>query len=102
MGNWFGSTDWKGLLEQCSNDKIVSFFTKPAGLTVLGALLVLSIVNKWRVLFVVIAGAVAVSFLARSTLTSTDVGPNRTLLVFAGGGVAIAAFAIYYLFIRED
>jgi predicted membrane channel-forming protein YqfA (hemolysin III family) len=101
-GDWFHSTDWEELLEHFSNDKIISFFTRPVGLGILGALLLLSIVNKWRVLFVVISGTMAVSFLARSTLASTEVGPGRSLFVFAGGAIAIGAFVIYFLFIRED
>lgn len=102
MGEWFRSTDWEGLLEHFTNDKIVAFFTQPLGLGILGALMLLSIIKKWRVMFVVIAGAGAVSFLARSTLASGADGPNRTILAFAGGAVGIGAFVIYYLFIRED
>jgi predicted membrane channel-forming protein YqfA (hemolysin III family) len=101
-GDWFQSTDWKELLEHFSNDKIISFFTRPVGLGVLGVLLLLSVVNKWRVLFVVISGTMAVSFLVRSTLATGQVGPGRSLFVFAGGAIAIGAFAIYFLFIRED
>jgi len=98
----FEARDWQGLLENFSNDKIVAFFTQPLGIGILVALMVLSVIYKWRIFFVLLAGSLAVSFLVRSTLTGTETGPNKTLLVFAGGGVAIGAFAIYYLFIRED
>ncbi|MBI5018624.1 MAG: hypothetical protein HZB55_24485 [Deltaproteobacteria bacterium] len=102
IGSWFGSTDWKALLEHFSNDKIIAFFTRPAGLGLLAVLLIISILNKWRVLFVTIAATGAICFLARSTLTTGEVGPSRTLFVFTGGGIAIAAFIIYFLFIRDE
>jgi hypothetical protein len=99
---WFGAADWVTLLDRFSNDKIVAFFTRPWGLGLLGALAVASIVFKKRVLFVVIAAALAISCLARYTLAGHDEGPNKSMFLFAGGAIAIGAFIIYFLFIREE
>lgn len=99
---WLNSVDWQGLLERGSNDRIVNFFTGTYGLALLGVLLLLSVVYKWRIMFVVIAASLALSFVTRYSLTSQEVGPNKTLFLFASGGVAVGAFVIYYLFIRED
>jgi Na+-transporting NADH:ubiquinone oxidoreductase subunit NqrB len=98
----FEARDWQGRLENFSNDRIVEFFTRPLGLGIIATLMVLSIVYKWRILFAFLAGSLAVSFLVRSTLTGAETGPNKTLLAFAGGGVVIGAFIIYYVFIREE
>lgn len=102
MGDLFGSTDWQGFLDQVTNEKIIAFFTQPIGLSILAVVLVLSLINKWRIAFVVVVGTAAVSFLARSTLSSGTEGPSSTILLFAGGAVAIGGFAIYYLFIRDE
>lgn len=99
---WFGAADWDTLLDRFSNDKIIAFFTRPVGWGILGAILLVAIVLKQRILFVAIAGALAVSFLTRYTLTGHEAGPSKTLFLFAGGVVAIGAFVIYFLFIRED
>ncbi|MDW7712539.1 MAG: hypothetical protein SCH98_18910 [Deferrisomatales bacterium] len=96
------SVDWRGLLENVSNERLVAFFTHPYGLAGLGLVLLLSLILKWRVTFVVISAALAVAFLARSTLSGVQDGPNRNVLFLAAGGVAVGAFVIYYLFIRED
>jgi len=96
------SVDWNGLMEHVSNEKLVAFFTHPYGLAGLGVLLVLSVLLKWRVTFVAISAALAVAFVARTTLAGAQDGPNRNVLYLAAGGVAIGAFVIYYLFIRED
>ena len=99
---WFGSSDWDTLLERISNDNIVAFFTRPVGLGLLGALLLASIAFKKRVLFVVMSAALAVSFLTRYTVEGHQDGPNKNLFLFAGGAVAISAFIIYFLFIRDE
>ncbi len=95
-------SDWQGLLEQVSNERIVAAFTSPWGLAVLGAILLASVLLKWRITFVVVSAATAIGFLARSTLSEEIVGPNRGMFGFIAGGVAIGAFIIYYVFIRED
>ena len=96
------SVDWNALMENVSNDRLVALFTHPYGMAGLGVLLLLSILLKWRLVFVAIAGALMVSLLVRYVLVGPQSGPNRTLYLFAGGAVAVGAFVIYYVFIRED
>jgi len=75
IGTWFGSTDWKELLEHASNENLIAFSrSRWAGDP--GVLLLVLDHHKWRVLFVTIAGGMAVAFLARSTLTTTEIGPT--------------------------
>lgn len=102
LRNTFSSVDWNALFENVSNERLVAFFTHPYGLAALGVLLLLSAILKWRVTFVVIAAGLGIAFLARSTLAGPQDGPNRNILLLAAGGVAVGAFVIYYLFIRED
>jgi hypothetical protein len=99
---WFGAPDWDTLFERLSNDNIISFFTQPIGMTLLGALMLASVLFKKRILFVVISAALAVSFLTRYTLAGHQGGPNKTMFLFAGGVIAIGAFVIYFLFIRDE
>ena len=96
------STDWNALLEPVSNDRLVAAFTHPYGLAALAAIWLISILCKWRIVFVAITGALMVSLLVRYTLVGDQVGPDRTVFLFAGGGIFVGAFIIYYLFIRED
>ena len=57
---------------------------------------------RGRITFVAITGALLVSLLTRYTLIGSGEGPDRTVLLFAGGGVLVGAFIIYNLFIREE
>lgn len=98
----FSSIDWSILSENLSNDRLVGYFTHPYGMALLGVLMLVSVLCKWRLVFVVISAALAVSFLARYTLAGEQVGPNHNLLLFAGGAVILGAFIIYFVFIRED
>ncbi len=102
LRNTVTSVDWNALMEHVSNDNLVAFFTHPYGLAGLGVMLLLSVLLKWRFTFVAISAALAIAFVARTTLAGVQDGPNRNVLYLAAGGVAIGAFVIYYLFIRED
>ena len=98
----FASVDWAALMENVSNDRLVELFTHPYGMAGLGVLMLISVLLKWRITFVALTGCLLVSLLTRYALVGETTGPDRTVLMFAGGGVAIAAFIIYNLFIREE
>ena len=98
----FASVDWAALFEHVSNDRLVEVFTHPYGMAGLGVMMLISILLKWRITFVVLTGGLLISLLTRYTLVSESTGPDRTLLMFAGGGVVIGAFIIYNLLIREE
>ncbi|GAB4268883.1 MAG: hypothetical protein Kow0092_22800 [Deferrisomatales bacterium] len=97
-----GGIDWQGLLEHVSNDRLVALFTHPYGLAALGVLVLLCVVLKWRILFVAVTGALLVGLVTKYTLAGHQMGPSRHLFLFAGGAVAVGAFIIYFLFIREE
>ena len=98
----FASVDWAGLFENVSNDRLVELFAHPYGMAGLGVLMLVSVLLKWRVTFVVLTGGLLVSLLTRYVLVGDASGPDRTLLMFAGGGVVIGAFVIYSLLIRDE
>ena len=98
----FASVDWEALFENVSNDRLVEMFTHPYGMAALGVLMLLSVLLKWRITFVVLTGGLLVSLLTRYVLVGESSGPDRTVLIFAGGGVVIGAFIIYSLLIRDD
>ena len=58
--------------------------------------------EEWRITFVVLTGGLLISLLTRYILVGEINGPDRTVLMFAGGGVVIGAFIIYALLISED
>ena len=98
----FASVDWEGLFENVSNDRLVALFTHPYGMAFLAGLMLVSVLLKWRITFVVLTGGLLISLLTRYVLVGESTGPDRTLLMFAGGGVVIGAFIIYSLLIREE
>ncbi len=98
----FSSEGWKALSEQLSNENLVALFTHPYGMAALGVLLLISVLCKWRFLFVGISGALLTSIVIRYTIAGQQDGPNKNVLLFAGGAVAVGAFVIYFLFIRDD
>lgn len=98
----FASVDWEALFENVSNDRLVELFTHPYGMVALGVLMLVSVLLKWRITFVVLTGGLLVSLLTRYVLVGENSGPDRTVLIFAGGGVVIGAFVIYSLLIRDD
>lgn len=98
----FTGVDWEGLFAHVTNDRLIELATHPYGMGALLALLVVTVACKWRLMFVAIAGALGIALLARYTLDGAQTGPSGNILAFAGGGIAVAAFAIYYLFIREE
>jgi len=93
--------DWGSLLKYVTNERIMAALTHPYGLAAIGVLMLLSLFMKWRITFAVLAGGAAVAFLGRY-VTAGEGGPNRQMFLFAGGAIAVGAFLIYYLFIRED
>ena len=99
---WFDSVDWATLFENVSNDRLVALFTHPYGMAFLGVLMLVSILLKWRITFVALTGGLLISMLTRYVLTGESTGPDRTVLLFADGGVVIGAFIIYMTLIQEE
>ncbi|WP_302504051.1 hypothetical protein [Geoalkalibacter halelectricus] len=65
----------------------------------------IAFIMRWRMLLAAILGCVGFAWLVSYTLergTSLEGGSNEALLVFVGGGVALAAVVLYLIFIRSD
>ena len=71
-----------------------------------GALAVISLIMKWRLLLVTVMSVTGFAYLLSYTLaqdTSLEGGiGSETLVVFIAGGTVIVFLAIYLLFIRGD
>lgn len=96
------AVDWQQYLSHVTNDKIVEFFTSVYGLATLGGLLAISLICKWRIFTALILGGIGVCLVAKFTLSEEIMGPDKSVLLFAGGGVVVGAFLIYFLFIQDD
>jgi len=70
-----------------------------------GALSLIALFMRWRVLLTTLLGVTGFVWLVSHTLQEgTDIQHlgNNSLLTFVGGGVAILLVVIYLLFIRSD
>jgi hypothetical protein len=77
----------------------------PMFLGITGALALLALFMKWRVLLATIVSVTGFVGLISYTLqqeTSLTAMNNQTLIVFVLGGVAIVSIVIYLLFIKTD
>jgi hypothetical protein len=71
----------------------------------IGVLSLISLFMRWRVLLVLLVSVTACTWLfsyVQQRGTELDSLGSESLLIFAGGGVAILFFTIYLLFIRGD
>jgi len=92
-----------GYLEQA---KIGDLIHHPYFIAVAGALAVICIIMKWRLLLtfeIIIVGFAELLNYSMSRGTNLDSGMgSESLLVFVGFGVVIVALAIYLLFIKSE
>ena len=95
--NWFANS---GFMDQMSNEQLIEHITSPVGLGISIALIVLTILMKWRVSFVVLTGIVAGIYVVRYTITDTS-GPNDTIFLFITGATVLGGFIIYFTLMKE-
>ena len=77
----------------------------PWFLGAMGALALLSLVMKWRLLMVTILGVTGLAGLVSYTLqrgTRLNQLGDQTLLIFVVGGAVLVAIVIYLLFIKSE
>jgi len=98
---WFGGLNLDPWLENLNNEKIIAALTHPIGVGVAVAVIVFAIFMKWRITFVALSAILAGVFVFRFTLTDTG-APNRTILLFIGAAVAVAAFVIYFTLVADE
>jgi hypothetical protein len=98
---WFNSTDWSFFQDNLNNDTLIGYITSPVGLGISVVLIIISFFLKWRLVFVGISTVLAGLLVARYTMTDTG-GPNKSILLFAGGAVLVSALAIYFSLMSEE
>ena len=82
---------------------MVEFLTDPRVIFAAGALFLLSLVMKWRVVALSLFAVAALVAVARySKLAEGKTDMNTNLLVFAIGSFLVIVVVIYFLFIRGD
>ncbi len=109
------STSFTDLLQRFETDRVIAFLQtldlqeliqNPYFLGGTGALAIIALLMRWRLLLVTILSISGFVWLLSYTLahdTSLEGGmTNSTLIVFVFGGAVIVFLAIYFLFIRGD
>ena len=83
--------------------QVMDFLTDPRVLFVAGALFLVSLFLKWRIVGITIFSVAALVTVARySRLTEGKTSMDTNLLVFAIGSFLVIVVVIYFLFIRGD
>jgi len=85
--------------------KVGDLIHNPYFLGAMGALAVISLIMKWRILLVANLTLVGFAGLMSYTMergTSLDAGINDSLLVFVGVGALIVGAIIYFLFVKSE
>jgi hypothetical protein len=114
-GELMNSNSFMEILQNFETDKVIAYLQaldlqalihNPYFLGGTGALAVISLLMRWRLLLVTILSISGFVWLLSYTLaqdTSLEGGiTSDTLVVFVFGGTAIVFLAIYLLFIRGD
>jgi len=101
-------------IQRFETEKVIAFLREanvaelihdPRFLGITGALALLALFMKWRVLLatiVSITGFVGLVSYTLSQETNLQAMTDNTLIVFVGGGVLIVFIVIYLLFIKAD
>lgn len=109
------STSFMELLQRFETERVVAYLQaldlqelvhSPYFLASAGALAVIALLLRWRMLLVTVLSISGFAWLlsytlARNTSLEGGIG-NETLMVFVLGGTAIVFIAIYLLFIRSE
>lgn len=83
--------------------QVVEFLTDPRVMIAAGALFLLSIALKWRVVALTLFAVAALVAVARySKLAEGKAAMDTNMLVFAIGSFLVIVVVIYFLFIRGD
>ena len=96
----------QNILDYMNQAKVGDLIHNPIFLGIMGAIAIISLIMKWRMLLVANLSVVGFTWLLSYTLergTDLDGGlKNDTLLIFVGVGVVIIGAIIYMLFIKSD
>lgn len=103
--NWLRKLETVEILRQFQELNLGDLVHNPLVLGTIAALALLALMMRWKVLLTTILGTTGFVWLTDYTLkqnTTVDQLNSETLLVFAGGGIAIIILVIYLLFIKND
>lgn len=98
---WIAATNDSPMMENMSNEKMVTYLTSPLGLGIAVALVIALIFLKQRLSAVIVTALIAGIYVVRYTITDTS-GPNDTIFLFIGGAAALAGFIIYFTLMKEE
>lgn len=101
LKEWFASLPLDTFSENLNNDRLVEIITSPTGMGISLAVIALAMFLKWRITFVVFSGILAGIFVVRYTITDTG-APSKSILLFVGAAIAVAAFVIYFTLVKDD
>lgn len=105
LNAWLHKLETTELLRLLKNLNVGELVHNPWVLGAIGALALLALLLRWRVLLTTLLGTTGFVWLVDYTLkqdTAVDQLNSETLLVFSGGGIAIIILVIYLLFIKSD
>lgn len=105
LDSWLRKLETVEILRQFKELNLGDLIHNPWVLASIAALALLALMMRWKLLLTTILGTTGFVWLTDYTLkqnTTLDQLNSETLLVFAGGGVAIIMLVIYLLFIKSD
>ncbi len=93
----------QGIIDFLVETQVMHFATDPRVVFVAGAIFLLSLVMKWRVVALSLFGVGALVAVARySKLAEGETALNQNMMVFAIGSLVVVVILLYFLFIRGD
>lgn len=105
LDSWLRKLETVEILRQFKDLNLGDLVHNPMVLGAIAALALLALLMRWKLLLTTILGTTGFVWLTDYTLkqnTTLDQLNSETLLVFAGGGIAIIMLVIYLLFIKSD
>lgn len=105
LDSWLRKLETVEILRQFKELNLGDLVHNPYVLGAIAALALLALLMRWKLLLTTTLGTTGFVWLTDYTLkqnTTLDQLNSETLLVFAGGGIAIIMLVIYLLFIKSD
>ncbi|MFA5516535.1 MAG: hypothetical protein WDA20_09640 [Desulfuromonadales bacterium] len=106
--------DLSSLLQNLQSERVMAYIEQldvqqlvenPVLLGAIGVLALVSLIMRWRLLLVAVMSVTGfvwlIHYVQQQGTELTGLGSNN-LLLFVGGGVALIALVIYYLFVKAE
>jgi len=93
----------RGIIDFLIETKILQIASDPRVMFAAGALFLISLVMRWRILALSLFGVASLLAVARySRLAEGRTSLDQNMVVFVIGSVLVVAVLVYFLFIRGD